>query len=258
MTCEKSFDIYVPLERTYLKKNTDGSNNGEWYVRGYASTPSLDLQGDIIPPEAINIDYFIKSGWINANHSNKTADIIGVPTEGCRIDSKGMFVEAKLFKDNAKAQEYWELANNLSKTQTDRRLGFSIEGIIKKRNGNDNRIVEEVIIHNVAITANPANTEATWESFVKSWQTGTETNPENQKDSAALRVESLARAITELSYSLYSNDIVDKDSLWSDVAEYLDKSDKANFQNSILVLQLAKGISREEAEKFLIESVYNK
>lgn len=57
-------NIYVPLSlESDLVKNDDGEEEEKWYVRGYASTPDLDLQGEIVQPSGIDIDYFIKSGW---------------------------------------------------------------------------------------------------------------------------------------------------------------------------------------------------
>lgn len=58
------FDIYIPLdvEGSIEKTDNQKDSDGNWYVRGYASTPNRDLQGEIVIPQGIDIDYFVKSG----------------------------------------------------------------------------------------------------------------------------------------------------------------------------------------------------
>ena len=59
-------DIFVPIDiEGSLKKSAQDGRGKEWYVRGFASTPDLDLQGDIVRPSGLDIDYFVKSGWVN-------------------------------------------------------------------------------------------------------------------------------------------------------------------------------------------------
>lgn len=164
--------------------------------------------------------------------------------------NRGLFVEAILFKDNKHAQSMWELAKNLKKEGIDRNLGFSIEGFVNKRNDRNENVIEDIVIRNVAITTNPANTHATWESFVaKTWTTGTDVNPETMEDGAALRVESLAQAITVLTSQMQHLEEPDKG--WSEVAKYLDKSGKSSRENGILLLQLSKGVSYGEASEYI-------
>lgn len=244
--------IYLPLNlESDVVKNDDGEEEEKWYVRGYASTPDLDLQGEIVQPQGIDINYFVKSGWVNYEHKQEAEYMVGVPTENSYIDmNRGLFVEAVLFKDNKHAQAMWELANNIKKEGIDRNLGFSIEGFVNKRNEQHSHVIEDIVIRNVAITTNPANPHATWESFVaKTWETGTDVNPETMEDGSALRVESLAEAITVLTSQMkYLAEVEDG---WSEVAEHLDKSGENNLENGILLLQLSKGVSYQEAVKYM-------
>lgn len=250
-----NMDIYVPLNlETDIVKNDDGEEEEKWFVRGYASTPDLDMQGEIVQPSGIDIDYFVKSGWVNYEHKQEAEFKVGAPTDNCYIDmNKGLFVEAILFKDNKHAQSMWELANNLSKEGIDRNLGFSIEGYVNKRNDTHSNVIEDIVIRNVAITTNPANTEATWENFVaKTWEAGTETNPAMMVDGGALAVENLAQAITVLTSQLKHLEKPQEDSTsWVEVAKFLDKSEKSNRDNGILLLQLSEGLSREESTKYI-------
>lgn len=252
-TQEVKMNIFIPMDiESSLRKSNEEGKGEQWYVRGYASTPDLDLQGDIVQPSGIDIEYFKKHGWLNYEHKQDAKYAIGTPTDNCYIDfQKGLFVEAKLFQDNPFAQEMWALANSLQKSGDERKLGFSIEGGIRKRNERDNRIVEELIIKNVAITKSPANPNATWETFMKSWTTGHETNPDKQINGSALRTEELAQAITSLTWTAGITSGEDYSKTWKDIAGYLETADRSTEESGILLLQLSKGISRDEATKFI-------
>lgn len=246
-------NIFVPIDiNSSIRKSNEDGKGEKWYVRGYASTPDMDLQGDIVQPSGIDIEYFKSSGWLNYEHQQDAKYAIGVPTDNCYIDfQKGLFVEAQLFNDNPYAQEMWELANSISKSGIDRKLGFSIEGGIRKRNDRDNRIVEDLVIRNVALTKNPANPKATWETFMKSWTTGHEINPEKQVNGEATRVEDLAHAITNLTWTYKMGDPSELDRTWKGVADYLDASNRSTEECAIIMLQLSRGVSRQEATQFV-------
>lgn len=246
-------NVFIPIDIAgSIKKSQEEGNGEDWYIRGFASTPDLDLQGDIVQPSGIDINYFTSNGWINYEHQQDAGSTIGVPTENCYIDfQKGLFVEAKLFKDHPLAQEMWSLAQNIEKSGAQRKLGFSIEGGIRKRNDRDNRIIEDLEIRNIAVTKNPANPKATWEKFMKSWTTGTEINPEKQVNGEALRVEQLAQAITKLTW-VYQMDKPDElDRTWEGISEYIQASDRNSTECGIIMLQLSRGISRLDAEEFI-------
>lgn len=258
---EVKMDIFVPIDiDSSIAKSEESEKvgTGEWYVRGYASTPHLDLQGDIVQPAGIDIDYFVKSGWINYEHKQDAKYVVGVPTDNCHVDfRKGLFVEARLLKDNPYAQEMWDLANSIKKSGVDRKIGFSIEGVIKKRNDRDNRIVEELTIRNVALTKNPANPHATWETFMKSWTTGHEVNPTEMSNASALRTEQLAQAITTLTHLSKIGSPQEKDRMWSEATKYLEKAGRRNEESDKLILQLARGVSRKDASEF-VNKLYEK
>lgn len=246
-------NVFIPIDIAgSIKKSQEEGNGEDWYIRGFASTPDLDLQGDIVQPSGIDINYFKSNGWINYEHQQDAGSTIGVPTDNCYIDfQKGLFVEAKLFKDHPLAQEMWSLAQNIEKSGAQRKLGFSIEGGIRKRNDRDNRIIEDLEIRNIAVTKNPANPKATWEKFMKSWTTGTEIDPEKQVNGEALRVEQLAQAITKLTW-VYQMDKPDElDKTWEGISEYIQASDRNSTECGIIMLQLSRGISRLDAEEFI-------
>lgn len=253
LTKETNMNIFVPAEIVKSTEVTVDSNGtetsvGDWYVRGYASTPDLDLQGEVVEPQGIDINYFIKSGYINYEHSNRPEHIIGVPTENSYVDfQKGLFVEAKLMKSNEYAQELWRLANNLNNDGMGRKIGFSIEGKVRKRNTVNKNVIESVMITNVALTTHPANPNATWETLVKSWQTGVETNPAELEDAEALRREKVLSAMTVIAEARKSNDT----GLWNQVSKMLKETERNDKDTDILLLQLAKGLSYNEANSFV-------
>lgn len=242
--------LFVPIDlEESIKKSNENPTEKAWYLRGYATTPDLDLQDDIVDPSGIDISHFIQHGYINYEHKQGDAYKIGVPTDKTHIDPNvGLYVEAKLYKGNPYAKSMWDLANNISKSGIDRKLGFSIEGFAKSRDKNDPRVITSTYITNVAVTTSPANPNATWEAFMKSFLTGYGVSPETQTDGAALRTESFARSLYNLSWAYKSIENPSEfDNLWKEVGGYLDSMDRYTPESAVLFLQLAKGYSRNEA-----------
>ncbi|AYJ76248.1 hypothetical protein Goe27_00680 [Bacillus phage vB_BsuM-Goe27] len=243
-------DLFVPIDLgESIKKSNENSTEKSWYLRGYATTPDLDLQDDIIDPAGIDISHLVEHGYINYEHQQGEDFIIGVPTDGTYVDPDvGLYVEAKLYKGNPYAQRIWNLASNIAKSGVDRKLGFSIEGYCQQRDENDPRIMKSVQITNVAVTTTPANPNATWESFMKSYLTGYGITPDTQTDGAALRAESFARSLYSLSwvYKELSNK-ENFESIWKEVGNYLDSMDRYTPESAVMFLQLFKGLSRHEA-----------
>ncbi|AMB18637.1 head maturation protease [Bacillus phage Eldridge] len=157
-------------------------------------------------------------------------------------------MEAKLYKGNPYAKSIWDLANNIAKSGISRKLGFSIEGYAKARDKSDPRIIKSTYITNVAVTTNPANPNATWDAFMKSYLTGFGISPETQTDAAALRTESFARSLHNLSYAY---ELIDQPKelkkMWDEVGTYLDSMGRYSPKAAVMFLQLSKGYSRAEA-----------
>lgn len=243
----KDFNVFVPIDSTDLVKSIEGDEKGN-YVRGWASTPDLDRQGDIIDPKGINISSFLQQGWINYEHQAGDDFKIGVPTKNSYVDPKnGLFVEAKLMMSNPHAEEMWELATNMAKSNVDRPLGFSVEGSVVSRDREDSRIISGVNITNVALTTHPANPEATWEQLVKSLTTGTGIAPEDRVSAGALRRQSLAKQLRVLTYSMADMKLAD----WKEIAKSMDEEDRFDSDVAITLLQLSTGLSKQDAMKKL-------
>lgn len=192
------------------------------------------------------------------NYEHDHEKIIGVPTENCYVDKNyGLYIEAKLFKDDPYARKMIDLAMNLKKANVNRNLGFSIEGIINERNVNDSSIIESVTITGVALTASPANQESTWDYFMKSLQTGYETDTDTQVDAGALRRESLAGSITYISSLISEHTSKEFDKLIAEATDGIENDNKMDYETSVLTLQIAKGISRRDAETSILKMRQN-
>lgn len=153
----------MPIDR--VEKSGEG-DEATYTISGMASTSDKDLQGETIDPQGINADYLLSDGWVDFEHDRD--QVIGVPTENTYVDSKGLFLEAKLFKNMPQVQDIIKLYHNIKDNHIDRQLGFSIEGNVLERDVSDDSIIRQVQITGVAVTKNPANTHATWELVSKS------------------------------------------------------------------------------------------
>ena len=147
-----------------------GPGDQDWRIGGIVSTDGLDRQGERLIQEGLDFGPFLKGGWFNDNHDSATASAVGYPT---RADlrtfpdgRKGWYVEGYLLKGYDRAQQLWELANALQKS--DRRLGFSVEGSIIERDITDPKTVRKAIVREVAITRCPVNTDTRLNVLAKS------------------------------------------------------------------------------------------
>ncbi|BBM81268.1 putative prohead protease [Staphylococcus phage KSAP7] len=239
------FNAFMDID-VFKSIGTSTENKGNIIIKGMASTGSLDLGNDIVDPKGIDISYFVDHGYVNDNHDKNK--IIGYPTKNCSVTPEGLYVEAELFRDNENVQKYMELAENLEKSNSGRKIGMSIEGSVRARNKNDNRVIDSILITGLALTPNPMNTTATIDTVIKSFLTGTETTPDTQVDAGALRKESLANSITNLTYVTKIKDVKEYNDIWNNVVEDLTKSNNMGYEESVITLQLAKGLSRKDAE----------
>lgn len=229
-----------------MKKSSNGE--GKRIIRGYASTPASDRQGESLVQKGLDITDFVRHGWLNYDHDNSF--ILGYPTEETHIDDHGLWVEGELLKGVPMADKLWELALALKKSNAPRKLGFSVEGKVLERKGNS---ILKAKIYNCALTPNPVNTEATWEAVVKSFNpskdidvtkalsAGYATSPDTQVNGDAIRVESIESGIKRLAENL------DDHSYWGKVKQSLANGGKVSKNELVVYLQLSKGFSRQQA-----------
>ena len=164
---EDSFEFFVPAVALEVKKSGKGKDSKRW-IQGIASTDSRDLQGEIVQQKGIDFSYFLKHGYFNDDHKPGPESKVGQPTE-CKVTKNGLWVKGFLFNNHKKADYYWELMNALNTSGADRKVGFSIQGKVKRRAGNQ---ITECWIQDIALTPSPVNT-TTWAEMAKSLSAAT-------------------------------------------------------------------------------------
>lgn len=162
-TDSDTFEFFVPAKSITIQKSGDPSTPTRRWIQGIASTPHLDLQNESVDQGGIDFSYFLEHGFFNDDHKSGPEYKVGQPTEA-KVTPHGLWVKGFLFEGNPRADAYWELLNSLKTSGSSRKVGFSIQGKVKRREGNK---ITECWIQDIAITASPVNT-ATWAEVVKS------------------------------------------------------------------------------------------
>lgn len=178
----RDMQIYVPL--IDLIKSEDSKSLGSQKgiigkIRGLASTPDLDYQGEKVVQKGLDISSFLEKGFLNLDHDNSR--IVGYPDKNnTKITKDGLYLEGYLL-DNSDGRRFWETAIALQKSGTSRRLGFSIEGQVLKED--DKGQILKARVTNVAVTSTPCNANATWNAVVKSMTASTQSQAPLLKES---------------------------------------------------------------------------
>lgn len=248
-----NFSFCLPVD--IIKSENPESD--EWRIGGYASTSSEDRQGDEIIQKGLDYSDFVNFGWFNYDHDN--SKILGYPDkEKCRIDSKGFYVEGTLLKGIELARNLWNTAIALKKSGAPRKLGFSVEGKVLKRN--DLGQIVKAKIYNVAVTANPVNPTCTFDALVKSF------TPDQSEIEKALEAghrdgsgsvlipESLESAFKTLSYAI-GDDEESKQHMIA-LKQKLDKRTEITKSELTLYFQLTKGLSFADSAS-LVNKIMN-
>ena len=153
-----TFTLPVDLEK---------SEDGEWRVRGLASTEAIDLQGEKLMQKGIDLTPIAaKQGIINYNHEKGPENTIGL-LDGYQMSDQGLYLEGRLFKKHDKAKAVQQILSSL-KGEDRGRMGMSVEGAVLKRNAHNPKIIEKCIINAVALTMAPVNSN-TFVDLIKSF-----------------------------------------------------------------------------------------
>ena len=244
------FNFCLPMD---IVKASNTPTGEEWRIGGYASTPNEDRQGDEILQRGLDISNFVNYGWFNFDH--KSDIILGYPDKNrCKIDKKGFYVEGTLLKGISQSKNIWETAIALQKSGSERRLGFSVEGKVLKRNDLGKIVKAEV--YNVAITPNPVNTDCTWDALVKSFASAEEIEKSleaghGDANGSPLRPESLESAFKTLSYAIGDDD--ESRAHMDTLKARLIHKQKITKSEAILYLQIVKGLSFTDAKHLVYE-----
>jgi len=138
------------------------------YLRGYASLPNVDRDGERILKEGIDFSKYQKYGYLNYSHSHEPEDVIGIPVK-TEVDDKGLKVLIKML-DTPKAKAVVDLVNE-SKKKGRPIGGLSVEGKIIERDPENPKVLKKVEVSWIAFSPDPINPETgkTLETFVKSF-----------------------------------------------------------------------------------------
>ena len=128
------FSVFLPIEKV------DAQSGMVW---GYASTPSKDLQGEIVPLDAIKaaLPDYMKWANIRTMHTNNA---VGV-TKEAHIDDKGLYIGAKIVDPAA-----WKLCKEGVYK------GFSIGGSKLEKVGD---VVKALSLREISLVDRPANSD---------------------------------------------------------------------------------------------------
>lgn len=227
-TDENTFTFWMPAQ-VVVQKSGDNKTVRRW-IQGIASTSSRDLQGEIIEQNGIDFNYFLKHGFFNWDHKDGPDEKVGEPVE-CKLTKNGLWVKGFLYNDKKRADDIWEHMQSLSKTPgSKRRMGFSIQGKVKRREGN---VIKECWLQDIAITACPVNT-TTWAEIAKSLSA--------QPWDVSKSQESEEKAMTA------GGNVLVPESLEGKQKEDRDDVNKSlSFEESVVYIKSTTGMSHEAA-----------
>lgn len=206
---QNHFQFFIETE-FYKKQKDTGTHR---YIRGFASVPTEDREGEILDPMGFNIQPLLEYGWINWEH--KKDKIVGIPIEA-KISPQGLYIEAELL-DTAEGNKVWELAQALNKTDK-RNLGFSVEGKVLERDKENPQKIKRAIITDIAVTLKPVNPNTTFEIFSKALLSGYELA--NQSGGGALRFQDLDNKLATNTYDITPPPIIPEEKNNANGGEY--------------------------------------
>lgn len=159
---DEKFSVVIPA-------TIEKSEEGDWRVFGLASTPKRDLQGEVVSLKGLDLSPIEKGrGVFNFDHKKGPENTIGA-IDQYKKTAEGLYLGGYLFKEHDRAKSIYQIMTSLKKSDKGR-MGMSIEGIIKKRAGDDGKTISNAVITSCALTMNPVN-EDTFVNLMKSLTT---------------------------------------------------------------------------------------
>jgi hypothetical protein len=146
----------MPVELVKSKKDEEDV----WRIKGIASTPDEDLQGETINQEGLDISVLKAGrGLFNWDHQKGPENIIGQIEKAEFIENDGkraLEVEGYLFNKQPRAQAFYNIMTSMKKASAPR-VHLSIEGKILERDFEDNQTIRKARVEKVALTLDPVN-----------------------------------------------------------------------------------------------------
>jgi hypothetical protein len=204
----------------------DELDDGTIIVEGFASSESLDSQGDIVTAAAMKaaLPDYMKFGNIREMHQAKAA---GVAIKGEVMDDGRTKISAHIVDSEA-----------IKKVQAGVYKGLSVGIKILKRNPMQRQIIEEIVLKEISLVDRPANPDAlleVWKGDDMNKDISALTVIEEQKTAAAVEETAAAAvpAIIEVVAPTVADDVK---------TEISQKTDSADTQKSLWDVQNMAGI----------------
>lgn len=173
-------------EVSFFKK-ADAPEGRQRRIGGVVSMETKDRQNELLIQNGLDFSEFVNHGWFNDNHhdpsySSNTTNLVGYPEfteqfqkgetlpDGTVAKAHCHWAEGYLLEGYEPADKLWNLAQALNKTP--RRLGFSVEGKIQRRDPLNKSTVSKAIVREVAITKAPVNTDSQLQILTKALSMG--------------------------------------------------------------------------------------
>lgn len=179
---EKPFELWVGLDP--IEKSLAESSGHSRPIQGFASTDDEDLQHDVMIQNGIDTSPFLAKGFFDWDHKSSLGpqQLIGEP-ESCELRripgrGEGLFVKGFLYENNPLADAAWEMLQRTATGQSQRQLGFSIEGGVLP-GGRFGKYIKKAIVRHIAVTHQPVN-PYTYAQLAKSLVTPDENISYNQ------------------------------------------------------------------------------
>lgn len=179
---EQDFRFHVALD-AYEKAGDENPMR----IGGIVSTDQIDKDGERILQDGLDFQPFLNEGWFNDNHARHTGGVVGFPTDvkyvrkgeklpnGKMAAHNGHWAEGYLLNTD-KGREIWGLTQALK--DTPRKLAFSIEGKVQKRDPRDPLTIAKATVKHVAVTHCPVNAGTELHDLTKALMAGSAiTNP---------------------------------------------------------------------------------
>lgn len=140
-------------------------------IRGIASSESVDADGDVVVQDGIDWSLFKSQGFLTYEHPLGAANIVGEPREIRRTEVNGVNateIEGVLYTSDGLGKMLADKAKAMQKAGGSRRLGFSVEGVVKLRDRDNPKLITQSAVRSVAITPVPKNSDSWFEPLAAS------------------------------------------------------------------------------------------
>jgi hypothetical protein len=165
---QDTFRCWVPFD---LIEKGDEPNTGLGHISGIASSETMDADGDVIVQAGIDWSLFTSKGLLTYEHPFGVQNIVGEPRKVELTEVNGVpatKVDAALYLTDPLGKSIHGKSSAMRKAGGNRRLGYSIEGHVIKRNPDDPHKVEKSRVKTIAVTAFPKNDDSWFEPIAAS------------------------------------------------------------------------------------------